>query len=137
MVAVEAAEAKSGKGLVNDLSFGRSRRQVLLIDIETLKEFDLSPGDVKENLTVEGLPFTELAPKDRLEIGQALLEISGECSPCSMLDDIRPGLSAKINGRRGVLANVLRGGKLRVGDRIAHVSYRENTVSSRDQASSP
>ena len=36
------------------------KRQVLLMDLETLKEFDLFSGQVRENVTVEGLDFSKI-----------------------------------------------------------------------------
>jgi MOSC domain-containing protein YiiM len=34
------------------------------------------------------------------------------------MDEIRPGLREELNGRRGVLATVLNGGTLKVGDTV-------------------
>ena len=36
------------------------RRQVLLVDIETLREMDLAPGIIRENITAEGLDVNGL-----------------------------------------------------------------------------
>ena len=38
-------------GLSGDVSYGRKKRQVLFIEKETLDEFGLSPGQVRENVT--------------------------------------------------------------------------------------
>ena len=45
----------SGKGLDGDVSYGRPKRQVLFVERETLDEFGLQPGQVRENITVAGL----------------------------------------------------------------------------------
>ena len=119
MTEVAAVTAISDKGLVGDTSFGRRTRQVLLIDSETLNEFGLRPGDVRENVTLEGFNLSGLAPQDELLIGETLFAITGACAPCSMLDDLRPGLRADIQGRRGVLARVVRGGELKLGDPVS------------------
>lgn len=113
MVPVQECTVVSGKGLVGDVSFGRSDRQLLLIDLETLRNFDLQPGDVRENLTISG---TSLSGVRRLRIGEALLEITGDCAPCAFLDQLRPGLREQIRGQRGALARVLNGGQIRIGD---------------------
>ncbi|GMR11803.1 MAG: MOSC domain-containing protein [Anaerolineae bacterium] len=119
MMEVAAVTAISGKGLVGDASLGRRSRQVLLVDIEILNEEGLDPGDVRENVTLEGLELSGLTPQHELMIGEVLLELTGACEPCSKLDDLRPGLSSDIQGRRGVLARVVRGGELKLGDPVS------------------
>lgn len=106
-------------GLMNDVSFGRSQRQVLLIEAETLQAFGIQPGDVRENVTVEGLPLSDLAPSTRLAAGEAMLEVVGLCAPCSQVDALRPGLQVEMQNRRGILARVLRGGSMRIGDPVS------------------
>jgi MOSC domain-containing protein YiiM len=108
-------KAVTGQGLSGDAAFGRSRRQVLLIDDETLHTFDLTPGMVRENITVSGMPLPGLPRGTRLHLGDVILEITGDCTPCDFLDSLRPGLREAIRGRRGLLATVAVGGELRVG----------------------
>ena len=119
MTEVAEVTAISGKGFVGDVSFGRKSRQVLLIDLETLDNFGIRPGDVRENVTLEAFELSALSPNDELTIGETLLAVTGDCEPCSMLDDLQAGLSADIRGRRGILARVIRGGELKVGDSIS------------------
>ncbi len=95
-----------------------SSRQVLLMDLETLEALALWPGAVRENITLRGLPFHQLRPGDRLQIGDALLEITKPCTPCARMDEIRPGLQEALRGRRGVLARVLESGWIRRGDPV-------------------
>ena len=95
-----------------------SSRQVLLMDLETLEALALWPGAVRENITLQGLPLQQLRPGDRLQIGEALLEITKPCTPCARMDEIRPGLQEALRGRRGVLARVLQSGWIRRGDRV-------------------
>jgi MOSC domain-containing protein YiiM len=118
MAPMSEAVAEAGRGLVGDSQYGSHNRQVLLIDNETLREFGLSPGDVRENLTTSGLDATQLLAGVRLRIGQTTLEVTGDCAPCSMMDELRDGLQHDIEGRRGVLARVIEGGQMRVGDRV-------------------
>ncbi len=97
-------------------------RQVLLIDEETLKALDLKPGMVKENMTTRGIDLKSLARGTRLHIGSALFEIMAPCSPCERMDEIRAGLREALEGQRGMLARVVEGGMLRVGDVIEVVN---------------
>lgn len=106
------------RGIEGDHSFGRSSRQVLLVDQAVLKDFGLSPGDLRENITVSGIDLNALKPGVNLRIGGSLLKINGECTPCSKLDEIQPGLQEAIRGRRGILASVIQGGAITLGDRV-------------------
>ncbi len=95
-----------------------SKRQILLMDAETLEEMDLHPGQVKENVLTRGLDVRSLQGGQRLRVGGALLEVTIPCTPCRMFEDIRPGLEAQMRGKRGMLCRVLEGGVIRPGDRI-------------------
>ena len=46
------------------------------------------------------------------------LEIVGECEPCGKMDAIRQGLQQELNHRRGMLAKVINGGNIKVGDSV-------------------
>lgn len=94
------------------------KRQVLLMDAETLREFDLVPGIVRENITTAGLRTSDLKPGQRLKIGGAVLEISVTCEPCFHMDEIRMGLQEALRDRRGVLCRVIEGGPISCGDLI-------------------
>lgn len=106
-------------------------RQLLLLDSETLNQFDLQPGVLKENITTVGLDLAGLAPGTRLWVGEALLEITKECAPCANMDKVRPGLQEEIRGRRGMLAWVVEGGPIRAGDPIRVVSAGKNPRTAR------
>ncbi|MBZ5703189.1 MAG: MOSC domain-containing protein [Acidobacteriia bacterium] len=97
---------------------GGGQRQVLLMDRETLDALHLTPGIVRENITTEGLDVNGLEIGQRLRIGEALLEVSGPCTPCGLMDKLRPGLRREIRGRRGTLCRVITGGGIRRGDAI-------------------
>jgi MOSC domain-containing protein YiiM len=125
MSEVATVTAVSDQGLVADASFGRRSRQVLFIDFETLKDFGVQPGNVRENKTLEGFDLSVVSLQEMLKIGQSILSVSGACEPCSMLDDLRPGLSSEMKGNRGILARVIRGGELRVGDLVS-LDHGEN-----------
>jgi hypothetical protein len=118
MDAIEEIRAVADKGLMDDASFGRGKRQVLLVDRKVLEQFQLKPGDVRENITIQDLDLASLPVGARLAIGSSLLEITSICEPCNRMDEIHPGLQQAISGKRGVLACVIRGGLIRVGDHV-------------------
>jgi MOSC domain-containing protein YiiM len=99
----------------------QSKRQVLLMDQETLEVFELAPGIVRENVTTEGLDVNGLAIGQRLQIGEVELQVSAICDPCEQIEALRPGLQAAMQGRRGMLCKVVRGGALRRGEEIVVV----------------
>ena len=117
MQIVEEAEFLPNLGVQNDKhALPDSSRQVLLIEKETLDELEVSPGEVKENITTTGIDLMRLQHRDRLIIGDSVvLEVTKPCSPCSRMDEIRPGLKLQLAGRRGMLARVLQGGTVRRG----------------------
>ena len=40
------------------------------------------------------------------------------CDPCHKMDQLRDGLRAEIDGKRGMLAHVVEGGEIALGDPI-------------------
>lgn len=93
-----------------------SRRQVLLVEHEVLDTLDLKPGVIREQVTVRGLRLDDLAPGTRLRAGEAVFEVAGPCKPCSLMDEIRSGLQAELEGRRGRFVRVVTPGSFGVGD---------------------
>ena len=117
---VQEATAISNQGLEGDRSCKPGAlRQVLVMDKETLDEMDLKPGQIKENITTTGLDLSKTEAGQVFFIGDDVtMEIVGECEPCGKMDAIRPGLRERINHRRGMLATVINGGPIKVGDSI-------------------
>jgi MOSC domain-containing protein YiiM len=98
------------------------KRQVLLVDKETLEAMDLQPGILRENITTTGLNVNSLAIGQQLRVGKTLLEVSEICTPCDQMEKIRPGLRKELWGRRGMLCQVVEGGIIRRGDTIEKIS---------------
>jgi MOSC domain-containing protein YiiM len=98
------------------------KRQVLLVDKETLEAMDLQPGILRENITTTGLNVNSLAIGQQLRVGKTLLEVSEICTPCDQMEKIRPGLRKELWGRRGMLCQVVEGGFIRRGDTIEKIS---------------
>jgi MOSC domain-containing protein YiiM len=117
---VQSANAISGKGLEGDRSCSADNvRQVLVMDLETLKDLELDPGQIKENITTTGLNLSQVKEGQVLFIGdEVTMEFVGPCLPCHKMDQIRPGLQDRLKGQRGMLAVVLNGGTFKVGDPV-------------------
>lgn len=80
-------------------------RQVHLIHAELhdelrAKGFDVSAGQMGENLTTRGLDLLGLPTGTRLHLGaSAIVEVTGLRSPCAQLDNFLPGLMAAVLDR--------------------------------------
>ncbi len=97
----------------------RAARQVLLMDEETLEAFGLAHGEVRENITTSGIDLASTPAGRTLALGEdVVLKITGHCAPCARMDEIRSGLREELEGKRGMLATVVQGGTVRVGDAI-------------------
>jgi len=123
MKEVNDANFITGQGMEGDRHLRsdgrRSNRQVLIMDSETLRHFDLLPGQVRENVTVAGLDFSSISAGDKVSLGgDVILEITGDCEPCARMDELRPGLKDEIDGKRGLLAFVEKGGVVSVGAEV-------------------
>jgi len=85
----------------------------------------LPHGQFGENLTVEGLPETEVRIGDVYRVGSALLQVSQPRSPCFKLalHMGRPDFPAAFlaSGRTGFYLRVLEEGDVGAGDSIALV----------------
>ncbi len=120
MQLVASANLVSDLGIEGDKhASAASMRQVLLADKEALDAVGVLPGTIKENVTVEGIDVMRLPAGTRMRLGRsAVLEITAVCEPCFRMDEIRDGLQAELEGRRGMVSRVVRGGTINVGDPI-------------------
>ena len=89
------------------------------MDKEILDGAGLVPGQVKENIPVTGMNVAQVQPGQVFTIGDSVtLEAVGDCEACGKMDAIRMGLMDEIQGKRGMLAKVINGGNIKVGDRV-------------------
>ena len=109
------------------------KRQVTLIQAEHLPVIAalagleaVTPEELRRNIVVSGLPL--LALKDRrFRIGSeaggwVLLEGTGECHPCSRMEEaFGPGGYNAVRGHGGITARVLEGGQIEVGGLLVPV----------------
>ncbi|MDP9232615.1 MAG: MOSC domain-containing protein, partial [Actinomycetota bacterium] len=54
----------------------------------------------------------------RVRAGEAVLEITMVCDPCHRMDELRDGLRAELEGKRGMLARIVETGDIAVGDPV-------------------
>ncbi len=145
---VSSVELVAGVGVTGDAHAGaqvrhRSRvradptqpnlRQVHLIHTELFdhvatKGFQVSGGDLGENVTTSGIDLLGLPVGATLRIGQdVLLTLTGLRNPCQQINNFQDGLTQAVLERdpdgelvrlAGVMAVVIRSGTISVGDEI-------------------
>ncbi len=108
-------------------------RQVHLIHAELHEAlqaagFNVSAGQMGENITTQGVELLNLPTGTRLHIGDsALVELTGLRNPCNQLNGLQPGLMAAVLDRNehgniirkaGVMGIVLTDGDVTPGDTI-------------------
>jgi MOSC domain-containing protein YiiM len=80
---------------------------------------ELSPGDFAENLTTEGIDLVSLPVGARMSVGkQVVLEVTQIGKECHTRCAIYQQVGKCIMPEEGVFAKVIRGGPVRVGDKI-------------------
>ena len=95
-----------------------TKRQVLFASAQHLDTLGVEYGRIRENFTIEGADVHEWPVGQRLRVGEAEFEITMVCDPCSRMDEIRPGLQEELDGKRGMLARVVRSGEVAAGDDV-------------------
>jgi MOSC domain-containing protein YiiM len=136
---VDAIRAVAGVGLEGDryadgrghYQDGRVSRDLTLIEAEAVEALThehgiaLAPGETRRNLTTRGVGLNELVGQ-RFWVGDVLCLGTRLCEPCQYLADLtgKPLLRPLVH-RGGLRADILRGGLIRVGDRVRVVAETE------------
>jgi MOSC domain-containing protein YiiM len=94
------------------------KRSVLFVAAEDLDAVGVEPGVIRENFTVRGGDIMRWPIGQRVVVGEAEFEISMVCDPCHLMEEIRPGLQAELEGKRGMLASVVKTGRVALGDSV-------------------
>lgn len=108
-------------------------RQVHLIHYELHADLEkkgmpLSPGQIGENITTQGINLLDLPKGTLLQLGkEAVIEVTGLRNPCAQLNGIHKGLldavldrdaAGNLVRKAGIMAIVVTGGVVRPGDAI-------------------
>lgn len=139
--ATELMELEAGKGIVgNPRYFARrnrsgqsSSRQVSLIGREqivshaaTLGLKEISAGTIRSNIETTGVDLISLINAEVM-VGEAVMEFYEARTGCGKMDAICNGLQSLTSGNRlGVLARVVRSGRIQVGDCISVINPEQD-----------
>lgn len=138
---VSEASIEANGGLVGDANFGRSNRQVTVIEKEVFDalrdqlDAGADPTLRRANLMVSGVRLAE--SRDRvLRIGDCRVRIRGETRPCSLMEEQLLGLQDALDPgwRGGVFGNVLDTAEIHVGDAV---SWEEESGGTAGSITSP
>jgi MOSC domain-containing protein YiiM len=121
---VSTANAIEGSGLEGDHA-DEPDRGVSFLASGQWQEVTRSLGTVllwharRANVLVHADSLADLIGKT-VQIGETVIAITKEATPCALMDEVRPGLREvlKPDCRGGVLGRVVKGGRFRVGDRL-------------------
>ena len=128
-VEVGEAVAIAGRGLDGDrYAAGRGTfsgpgrgYQLTLIEAEVLDEIALPYADARRNVVTRGIGLNALVGR-RFTVGEAECVGRRLAEPCAHLERLaRPGLLRPLVHRGGLRADILSGGRVRVGDVVAPI----------------
>jgi MOSC domain-containing protein YiiM len=116
-------------GLAGDRYSGTGLRQVTLIQAEHLAAIGAFLGTgpvdaalIRRNIVVQGINLLALKGR-RFQLGSAVLQATGECHPCSRMEEIfGPGGYNAVRGHGGITARVVAAGIVRVGEAIRRLA---------------
>ena len=116
-------------GRTNRFTGAPSRRHVSIIAREQLSEHiaalgleSLPPGRVRSNIETVGVNLMALVGC-HVAIGEAVLHFYEPRTPCAKMDALHAGLRAAMeNQRQGVMAEIIKPGKIRIGDALRPIS---------------
>lgn len=135
MLVLDCAVFEAGRGVSGD-RYSRldGGRQVTLIEAESLAAMasylaiDIPPEAARRNVVTQGINLLSLKER-RFRIGAAVLETSGECHPCSRMEEIfGVGGYNAMRGRGGITASVVVGGVVLLGDTIQRLELTAGPV---------
>ena len=123
-ISVDAAKVTE-RGLLGDHA-PMGKRSVTLIQAEhlpviaALAHIDtVQAADLRRNVVVSGLNLLAFR-KHQITLGDAILEITGPCPPCSRMEEVLGfGGYTAMRGHGGVYASVVREGSFCIGDTVA------------------
>lgn len=125
----DIVRALVGHGLEGDVhakNLADRPNQVLLIDTATLETLALAPGQLREQITLDFPNLHSLPEGTLLSIGQAVVQITGPCVPCTHIGNLLgvsdpEALQCSLSRRRAVLEAVVQGeseGWVHLGDQL-------------------
>ncbi|MEG1002206.1 MOSC domain-containing protein [Clostridium sp.] len=120
-VQVESAKFIEEFGIENDAHAGKWHRQISLLELKKIDEFNEQGGNVKfgdfgENLVIDGIEVDKLDIGKRIQIGDVILEITQIGKKCHNECEIFHRVGKCIMPIHGVFSRVIKGGTIKIND---------------------
>ena len=121
---VDEVLLKVDHGIVGDAHAGNWHRQVSLLAAESVAKvqkalnFELKSGDFAENILTEGIELFTLPIGTKLQIGEAVGEVTQIGKDCHQGCAIRELAGDCVMPREGIFVKVLKEGTVKAGDEI-------------------
>lgn len=133
-VQVPKAEFIEDFGIKGDAHAGKWHRQVSLLAFEKIEDFRADGGNVDfgafgENLVVDGIELNKLPIGQKIKIGEVLLEVTQIGKKCHDKCAIYYQVGECIMPKNGIFTRVLKGGKVKVGDKCELVDTGKKILS--------
>jgi MOSC domain-containing protein YiiM len=129
---VEACKLLEEHGFETDAHAGDWHRQVSLLALESIEKMrdmglDVGPGDFAENITTQNMELVTLPIGTKITVGEdILLEVTQIGKVCHTKCAIYYQAGDCIMPKEGIFARVLKGGEVKVGDKIEVEEIQEN-----------
>ncbi len=123
----------NSKGVVEDKFYNKNiQRSVLLTSQDSynlikINNIDAKHGILGENLLLDFNPYN-LDIGTKLQIGDAIIEISQACTICSHLSSIDEALPSLLKKDRGIFSKVIKDGQIKIDDKIYLVGKKWKNI---------
>lgn len=129
MRALDQADLTPESGLAGDRYSGTGARQITLIQAEHLAAIgaylgtgSIDPALIRRNIVIRGINLLALKGR-QFQLGSALLQATGECHPCSRMEEtFGAGGYNAVRGHGGITARVLTAGHVRINDPVTRMT---------------
>jgi MOSC domain-containing protein YiiM len=124
-VSLQKATLLEGGGIDGDLKGRNQIRNLNIMAAEILEQlategFQTGPGEMGEQIVVSGVDLGLLKAGDQLRLGEsAIVEMVLPRTGCDRFEHIQKHPKGSVRGRLGIMAKVVAGGEIHVGDPVS------------------
>lgn len=120
---VESAILKENHGIVGDAHAGNWHRQVSLLSKKDIDDFiargaEVFPGAFGENIIIDGIDLSKINIRTYIQIGKTVIRLTQRGKECHTHCQIYHKMGECIMPKLGVFSEVIKGGKIKVGDEV-------------------
>lgn len=130
-VPIEQGSLVPNKGIQGDRKGKHPTRQLNVMDTDGVawlaaQGFAVAPGQLGEQIVVSGIDMSALNVGDRVQVGDAIIEVTEFRNGCAKFADYQgappPPKGAK---RMGIIARVIAGGEITIGTLVSAIPSEE------------